>query len=193
MPGLNMTDQSATSPQPTVGTPWKEQLAALIRLQPVKWLMAGGVRLVVPSHRIGVALVAFNEEDELLLLRHVFHPETPWGLPGGWLGRHESPADGLVRELREETGLTVTIGPPALVTHQPGPSHLIMAYLGTVQPGPITLSAEILEARWFALSDLPAGTHPFTRQAARAAQPLRQLGRRPSSELAALTNLGDNR
>ncbi|MEZ4515353.1 MAG: NUDIX hydrolase [Chloroflexota bacterium] len=187
-----MIDQPATGTKPMVGTPWKEQLAALIRLRPMKWLMAGGIRLVVPSHRIGVALIAFNAEDELLLLRHVFHPETPWGLPGGWLARHESPAEGLVREMREETNLTVTVGPPAYIAHQAGPSHLYMAYLGWVQPGPVTLSNEILEARWFPLSELPQPEHPFTRPAALAARSLLSIYSSPA-EFADRTNLGDNK
>lgn len=190
--GLNMIDQMATSAKPTVGTPWKEQLAALIRHQPFKWLMASGIRLFVPGHRVGVALVAFNAEDEVLLLRHVFHPETPWGLPGGWLGRNESPAEGVARELREETGLSAIIGPPALVKHRKGPSHLIMAYLGWVEPGPVKLSAEILELRWFQPAQLPTPVLPFTRQAIQAAQSMARAYLQPVPSLAASSNLGDN-
>lgn len=188
-----MINQPATSTKPAAGTPWKEQLAALIRHQPFRWLMAGAVRLVVPSHRIGVALVAFNAEGEVLLLRHVFHPEIPWGLPGGWLTRNENPVAGLIREVREETGLEATVGPPALIAHRKNPSHLAMAYLGWVKPGPLTLSAEILEARWFSLSDLPQPEHPLTRQAASAAEPLRALHPRPMTGLAAQSDLGDNK
>lgn len=185
-----MINQSATNTPAAVGTPWKEQLAALVRHRPFNWLLAGAVRLVVPSHRIGVALVAFNAEDELLLLRHVFHPQVPWGLPGGWLNRNEAPADGLARELREETGLRATIGPPLTVAHFAAPSHMVMVYLGWVEPGPVKLSAEILEARWFALSQLPRPEHPLTRQAVRAAQKVRPLFPAP---LATSPNLVDNR
>lgn len=188
-----MIDQPATRIKPIVGTPWKEQLAALIRYQPFRWLMAGGVRLVVPSHRLGVALVAFNSEDELLLLRHVFHPDVPWGLPGGWLGRNESPTGGLIRELREETGLAVTVGPPVVVAHHQDPSHMVMVYLGWVQPGPVTLSAEILEARWFPLGHLPQPQHPLTQHAIQAAQPLRAIYPRPAFGVADPADLGDNR
>lgn len=188
-----MIDQSAITATQRTGSQWKEQLAALIRLQPVKWLMAGGVRVVVPGHRIGLALVAFNDEDEVLMLRHVFHPDIPWGLPGGWLERNESPTDGLRRELREETGLRATIGPVALVTRRRTPAHLVMAYLGWVVPGPLTLSNEILEARWFPLSELPQPGHPFTQQAIDAARPLRALYPQPIEGLAALSHVEDNR
>jgi ADP-ribose pyrophosphatase YjhB (NUDIX family) len=188
-----MTNQLATNTIATVGTPWKEQLAGLIRRRPFPWLMASGVRLLVPGHRIGVALVAFNAEDELLLLRHVFHPHIPWGLPGGWLGRNEDPAHGLVRELREETGLKATIGPPLIVRRRSGPSHMIMVFLGWVAPGPVTLSNEILEACWFPLSQLPRPEHPLTRQAVRAASTVRRIFPEPAPELAVKPNLEDNR
>ena len=75
----------------------------------VNYFMAWGIRLVVPKQRIGAGLVALDEEDRVLLLRHVFHPYTPWGIPGGWLNRHEAPADGVLRELKEETGLTAVL------------------------------------------------------------------------------------
>lgn len=124
--------------------------------------MALGIRLVVPRQRIGVALVAFNPNEEVLLLRHVFHAGPAWGLPGGWLGRNEAPVNGLARELREETGRQALIGPPIHVAHETRPPHLVMAYLGWLQPGTMRFNAEIMEARWFATDDLPRPLWPFT-------------------------------
>ncbi len=137
----------------------------MLRRPPLDRLVAWGVRLIVPRQRVGVALVTFNAEEEVLLLRHVFHATNPWGLPGGWLGRNESPANGVVRELREETGRGVVLGPPVYVDHEYPPPHIIMAYLGWLLPGEMTLSAEIIEARWFALDRLPQPLWPFTENA----------------------------
>ena len=83
---------------------WKESVARLVRRQPFRRMLAWGVRIVVPRQRVGVSLVAFNTDEEVFLLRHVFHTAIPWGLPGGWLARDEAPARGVARELREETG-----------------------------------------------------------------------------------------
>jgi ADP-ribose pyrophosphatase YjhB (NUDIX family) len=144
---------------------WKEGVARLARRQPFSGLMAWGVRLAIPRQRVGVALVAFNSKEEVLLLRHVFHAGTPWGLPGGWLGRNEAPVDGLARELREETGQAAVIGPPIHVAYETRPPHLILAYLGWIQPGAMRFNAEVVEAQWFAVDEMPRPLWPFTEKA----------------------------
>ena len=137
---------------------WKEGIARLVRRHPLNGMLAWGVRFVVPRQRVGVALITFNIDGEILLLRHVFHTAIPWGLPGGWLGRNEAPEDGLIRELREEIGLDLSLGPPVHTAYVSSPPHIVMAYLGSLQPGQMRLNAEILEARWFSLDRLP---HPL--------------------------------
>lgn len=140
---------------------WKETTARLMRRRPLNGLMALGVRLVVPRQRVGVALVTFNANEEVLLLRHVFHTSNPWGLPGGWLGRNEAPGDALARELHEETGLTLSLGPPIHTAHESSPPHIVMAYLGWLPSEPMSLNSEIIEARWFGLDSLPRPLWPF--------------------------------
>lgn len=155
---------------------WKEGLARLARQWPFDWFMSMGVRLAVPRQRIGVALVAFNTNAEILLLRHVFHPAAPWGLPGGWLNRNEDPAAGVVREMREETGLGVRLGPPIYISHESTPPHLGIAFLGWVEPGSPQLSPEILEVRWCNPQQLSIRLLPFTRRAISAACKATQPG-----------------
>jgi ADP-ribose pyrophosphatase YjhB (NUDIX family) len=157
----------------------KEQVAHLMRRPVFRSLLPLAVRLAVPKQRVGVALVIFNSDEEVLLLRHVYHPTAPWGLPGGWLGRNEDPAAGLTRELREETGLQVKVGPPVIALHDPLPPHIVMAFLGWAQPGPLTLGPEILEARWVAADALPLPVLPFTRNAIAAARPLARMTSAP--------------
>ena len=155
---------------------WKESVARLVRRQPFRGMMAWGVRAAVPRQRVGVALVAFNADEEVFLLRHVFHTAIPWGLPGGWLARDEAPACGVARELREETGLSAVIGPAVCVAHEPSPAHIALAYLGWIAPGAMALNAEVLEGRWFAADELPQPLSSFAQQAIAAARPLfRQL------------------
>lgn len=149
----------------------KERLAWIMRLPLARNLLAFAVKLAVARHRAGVTLVCFNQSDQVLLLRHVFHPLTPWDLPGGWLERDESPADCVLRELREETGLTAQLGPVVRLTRETEPSHIVITYLGRLNgsaPKPV-LSTEILEAHWFAPDELPKKIRPATRMAIESA------------------------
>jgi len=143
----------------------KMGLSRLVRRRPFNMLMALGVGLVVPRQRMGAALVAFNPNEEVLLFRHVFRSANPWGLPGGWLGRNESPDDCVRRELLEEIGIQVDLGPALLAKHLSPPPHVIVAYLGRLRPGRMRLSGEILEARWFAPDRLPGPLTPITYEA----------------------------
>ncbi|MCB0076237.1 MAG: NUDIX domain-containing protein [Anaerolineales bacterium] len=65
---------------------------------------------------VGVASLCLNERNELLLLEHRFHSEYPWGFPGGWTDRGETPIHAAVREIREETGLEATVDDLLAVT-----------------------------------------------------------------------------
>lgn len=136
----------------------------MLHLPGMGYIMQVAIALVVPRHRIGVSLVTFNEQKQVLLLRHVFHPHLPWGLPGGWLNRNEDPARGGLRELREETGLTARLGPVLHISRNNHPPHLNIAYLAYLYPGTMTLSGEIFEAAWFAPDKLPP-LFPFVYQA----------------------------
>lgn len=165
---------------------WKESVARLVRRQPFRRMLAWGVRIVVPRQRVGVSLVAFNTDEEVFLLRHVFHTAIPWGLPGGWLARDEAPAHGVARELREETGLAAVIGPAVCVAHEPLPPHIALAYLGWIVPGPMSFNAEILEGRWFAADALPRPLSTFVQRAIAAARPIFHQLPQPVANLEAL-------
>ncbi len=136
----------------------------MMRYPALHQLMVWGVKLIVPRQRVGVGIIAIDALERVLLLRHVFHPIMPWGVPGGWLNKHEAPAVGALRELREETGLTAVLGPVVHVMHSTQPQHIGISYLAEIEPTPMKLSAEIIEAKWFALDELPC-LLPYTQEA----------------------------
>ncbi len=80
---------------------------------------------------------------------------------GGKLAPDESPEDGIVREVREEVGLTIfkeTLRPGGHITFRfpfhPEFDHFVHVFLATEWEGEPRESAEMLP-RWFPISDLP--------------------------------------
>jgi 8-oxo-dGTP diphosphatase len=62
-------------------------------------------RLSQNKFTASVAVIVFNEKDEVLLLDHVLRPQSGWAIPGGFMNSGEQPAVALRREICEETGL----------------------------------------------------------------------------------------
>ncbi len=128
---------------------YKVQVAALFRRYPRLGVWGQRLyRLGQARYSVGAVGVVFDEGGRILLLQHVFHPRHPWGLPGGWVGRNERPADTVVREVREETGLLVRVVAPVWADVSVYPDHLDLAYLCRLEGGALRLSSEILDYRW---------------------------------------------
>jgi ADP-ribose pyrophosphatase YjhB (NUDIX family) len=151
-----------------VRVPLKRRLAQVLRRVP--WLVSVArvpFRLTQAHFSVGVVGVILNDAGRILLVEHVYHPSQPWGLPGGWLAPGENPADGLRREVQEETGLHADILEPLLVEAQCR-GHLDIAYLCRSEDDVVSLSGELLGYRWVSLDVVPP-LLPFHRAAILAA------------------------
>jgi 8-oxo-dGTP diphosphatase len=114
------------------------------------------MRLTRARFTSGVVGVVLNEVGNFLLVKHVFHPEYPWGLPGGWIERRESPREALERELYEELGIVVEIGAPlAVESGWRHSSHLDIAYLCETAEAVKHISPELLDYRWVPMKEAP--------------------------------------
>jgi ADP-ribose pyrophosphatase YjhB (NUDIX family) len=96
----------------------------------------------------------------LLLVREV--SDGRWALPGGWADVGERLAEGVVREVREETGFVVEVDRLLGIYdrerwgHPPMLHFTLKAVLHCrVIGGAATPSAETTEVGWFARADLP--------------------------------------
>jgi len=54
---------------------------------------------------VAVQGIVLNDKNEILLLKHTYR-DLPWGIPGGWM-EYESPEEGIVREVHEETSMKI--------------------------------------------------------------------------------------
>jgi 8-oxo-dGTP diphosphatase len=99
-----------------------------------------------PRHIVAVSgLVTDPLTGRVLLIRS---PRRGWEFPGGQVERGETLTDALVREVREETGVTVEVSDLVGVysnTH----SHIVMfGFLCAWLEGTPTTSPESLEVAW---------------------------------------------
>ncbi len=111
------------------------------------------LELIHPRFLIGVIALVRDERGRILLLEHTYRREYAWGLPGGYLKGREDPAQGLAREMREETGLEIAVGELLTVTVYKG-YELDLLFRARVVGGTIRASAEIRGWRYAEPSEL---------------------------------------
>jgi ADP-ribose pyrophosphatase YjhB (NUDIX family) len=118
------------------------------------------VRRVAPTFSVGAMCIIERADGRVLFIRHVYRNRARWGVPGGLLQRGEDAADGARREVREEVGLEVELVGEPTVNVDATPRRVDIIYRARprrdaeadqVKPS----SVEVLEARWFAPTELP--------------------------------------
>lgn len=102
-----------------------------------------------------------EEEPKVLLIQRGNEPyKGCWAFPGGFMNMEETAEECAVRELKEETGLTVTriqqIGAYSKVDRDPRGRTVSIAYLAIVDaPTAVAGMDDAAKATWFPLSSLP--------------------------------------
>lgn len=114
----------------------------------------------------GVKVMVFDADGRMLLVRHGYGRSDLFMLPGGGVGRRETPAAAAVREIAEETGCAL-YGVTPVATYRSGSEgrrdtvHLFVAQTADV---PRPDGREIIEARFVSLDMLPEATSAATRR-----------------------------
>jgi ADP-ribose pyrophosphatase YjhB (NUDIX family) len=106
--------------------------------------------------RVGVFASIFDEQGRVLLGHR--RDGDFWGQPGGGLERGEPPWAGVVREVKEETGLEVTVERLAGIYCWPALDEIIFSFVCRAAGGALTSSEETRDVRFFALDQLPPNT-----------------------------------
>jgi len=113
------------------------------------------VRMGQSRFTVTTGAMLFDEAGRILLLEHVFRPDSGWGIPGGFLSRSEQPQDGLRRELREEVSIEIDEVEFLFARTLPRPRQVEIYFRARVIGDPKPSSFEIKQAQWFTLDELP--------------------------------------
>jgi ADP-ribose pyrophosphatase len=99
------------------------------------------------------------QHGQVLLGRRAVEPARgSWGIPGGFLNPWEHPADGAVREVREETGLEVRLErllDVVVDTYEDRDYTLNLYWVAEVIAGTERAADDLSELRWFRPNELP--------------------------------------
>lgn len=99
-------------------------------------------------------------DDKVLVVRDPREKQEIWEIPGGRLNVGENPKEGLIREIKEELGVTATIGDVIYLTQFLQGSEqrnaLMIAYEVTIPPEAELKfnDGEVCEARWVSADEV---------------------------------------
>lgn len=113
------------------------------------------VRLGQRRFTVTVGAMLFDREGRILLLEHVFRPDSGWGIPGGFISAHEQPEAALRRELREEINIEIDEVQMLFARALGTPRQIEIYFRARVVGDPKPSSFEIKQATWFTLDALP--------------------------------------
>jgi 8-oxo-dGTP diphosphatase len=134
--------------QNLIGRIWRFLPARLRR-----WTM----RATHPRFTVTAGAIVFNNDGEILLLKHRFRAGSGWGLPGGFLEAGEQPLDALRRELREEIGLEINDAEIFAARSFRKPQQVEVLFTCKASGEAKPQAMEVERAEWFSLTSLPEG------------------------------------
>ena len=124
----------------------------------VRARLQGELGCITP--KVGADAAIFDEQGQMLLVERA--DDRRWGLPAGWVEPNEPPSNTVVREAREEIGLHIEPVQLVDVIFRPasaeGSPHAVVSvvYLCQIRSGEITPSHEVISARYWRISEVPA-------------------------------------
>ncbi|MGQ0833191.1 MAG: NUDIX hydrolase [Microthrixaceae bacterium] len=116
------------------------------------------VRTLAPAFTVGSMCCIEDDAGRLLLVRQSYR--NRWGVPGGLLRRSEEPEVAAHREVLEEVGVAVELVSEPCVVVDPLARRVDLVFRARLADGvdparAVPGSPEIVEARWFPMSELP--------------------------------------
>lgn len=119
-----------------------------------KGLQLFAMRFFQDQFLVGVTGIILNEKKEILLFKHIYRSHA-WSLPGGYLKSGEHPREALEREIKEESGLVVSVDESLKTRTDRETARLDLCYTGVLIGGDFVPSHEVSEYGFFSQDKLP--------------------------------------
>lgn len=101
-----------------------------------------------PTHRVGAFAIIRDDNGRVLISRRA---DSGWyNLPGGGVEPDESVPEGLLREVREETGLAIEVGRLVGLYSKPQKHEVVLTFEARVVGGRLQSSEEADLHKWVA-------------------------------------------
>lgn len=102
---------------------------------------------------IGVFAIIFDSQNKVLICHR--RDYDLWNLPGGSLKKGESPWEGIIREVKEETGLDVKIESLQGIYSKPEKNEVVFSFLCVPTGGELMINDEADKIEYFSFADIP--------------------------------------
>ncbi len=116
---------------------------------------------IMAAHFVGVGAVVIHDEKVLLVKLNYGRARGRWLIPGGMVDPGETLREAVVREVKEETGLTISprgiIGIRSMVRDEDGLTDVYVVFRSDLVSSPTPLrpqESEIEEVAWIPLSEI---------------------------------------
>lgn len=111
-----------------------------------------------PRHSVSVAGVVVNDEGKILAVKRRDNGE--WQPPGGVLELNETIEEGLRREILEESGIQIAVGPLTGIYKNMHLGVIALVFRCAPAGGRMRISDETVHVRWMSLSEVEAAMTP---------------------------------
>jgi len=112
------------------------------------------MRIFQDQFLVGVTGIIFNDKNEILLFKHTYRAHS-WSLPGGYLKAGEHPREALEREIKEESGLVVSVDDSLKTRTDRDSARLDMCYTGVLIGDDFVPTHEVSEYGFFTQDTFP--------------------------------------
>ncbi|QKE75743.1 NUDIX hydrolase [Arthrobacter citreus] len=102
------------------------------------------------KHSLSAGAVVLNEEGKILLISG---PRRGWEFPGGVIEIGETISDGIIREVKEETGIDIELIKFCGIYHNLNSSVCATCWLGKSIGGELQTSSESLDVGFFSIEE----------------------------------------